>query len=117
MENVEIYEEEREDGRFLKSIKFRFPVYYNGAETQELDLSDSSCDYQMSIVLPKSLTTIEAGTFRNCDALESITIPESVTSIAKSIFIDISEEPTIYGKAGSYAETFAKEKGYTFVAE
>ena len=34
VESVEIFEEEQEDGRFLKSIKFRFPVYYNGAETQ-----------------------------------------------------------------------------------
>jgi 23S rRNA (uracil1939-C5)-methyltransferase len=33
----------------LKSIKFRFPVYYNGAETQEVDLSDSDWDYQRSL--------------------------------------------------------------------
>lgn len=49
VERVEIYEEEQENGRFLKSIKFRFPVYYNGAETQEVDLSDSSRDYQRSL--------------------------------------------------------------------
>ena len=33
----------------MKSIKFRFPVYYNGAETQEVNLSDSSWDYQKSL--------------------------------------------------------------------
>ena len=33
----------------MKSIKFRFPVYYNGAETQEVDLSDSGWDYQRSL--------------------------------------------------------------------
>lgn len=49
VESVEIFEEEQEDGRFLKSIKFRFPVYYNGAETQEVDLSDSGWDYQRSL--------------------------------------------------------------------
>jgi site-specific DNA recombinase len=49
VERVEIFEEEQEDGRFLKSIKFRFPVYYNGAETQEVDLSDSGWDYQRSL--------------------------------------------------------------------
>lgn len=49
VERVEIYEEEQENGRFLKSIKFRFPVYYNGAETQEIDLSDKSWDYQRSL--------------------------------------------------------------------
>lgn len=49
VERVEIYEEEQENGRFLKSIKFRFPVYYNGAEIQEVDLSDPSWDYQRSL--------------------------------------------------------------------
>lgn len=49
VERVEISEEEQEDGSFLKSIKFRFPVYYNGAETQEVDLSDSGWDYQRSL--------------------------------------------------------------------
>lgn len=49
VERVEIYEEEQENGRFLKSIKFRFPVYYNGTETQEVDLSDPSWDYQRSL--------------------------------------------------------------------
>ncbi len=32
-----------------KRIKFRFPVYYNGTETQEVDLSDSSWNYQRSL--------------------------------------------------------------------
>ncbi len=49
VEHVEIYEEEQENGRFLKNIKFRFPVYYSGAETQEVDLSDPSWDYQRSL--------------------------------------------------------------------
>ena len=35
VERVEIYEEKQENGRLLKSIKFRFPVYYNGAEIQK----------------------------------------------------------------------------------
>ena len=48
VERVEIYEEEQENGRFLKSIKFRFPVYYNGEETQEVIFSDNGWDYQRS---------------------------------------------------------------------
>ena len=36
MEQVDIYEEEKLDGRFLKHIKFRFPVFYKGIETEEL---------------------------------------------------------------------------------
>lgn len=40
---------ESQKERFLKNIKFRFPIYYNGTETQEVDLSDSSWDYQRSL--------------------------------------------------------------------
>ena len=36
VEQVDIYEQEQPDGRFLKHIKFRFPVYFGGGETQEL---------------------------------------------------------------------------------
>ncbi|MDY2661684.1 MAG: recombinase family protein, partial [Bariatricus massiliensis] len=35
-EQVDIYEQEQPDGRFLKHIKFRFPVYFGDRETQEL---------------------------------------------------------------------------------
>ena len=36
VEQVDIYEQEQPDGRFLKRIKFRFPVYFGDRETQEL---------------------------------------------------------------------------------
>lgn len=36
VEQVDIYEQEQPDGRFLKHIKFQFPVFYNGQEVQEL---------------------------------------------------------------------------------
>ncbi len=36
VEQVDIYEQERPDGRFLKHIKFHFPVYFGDRETQEL---------------------------------------------------------------------------------
>ena len=36
VERVDIYEKEQPDGRFLKHIKFRFPVFFNGQEIQEL---------------------------------------------------------------------------------
>ena len=36
IEQVDIFEEEQPDGRILKHIKFRFPVYFNGKEIQEL---------------------------------------------------------------------------------
>lgn len=36
VERVDIYEQEQPDGRFLKHIKFRFPVFYDGKETEDL---------------------------------------------------------------------------------
>ena len=36
IERVDIYEQEQPDGRFLKHIKFRFPVYFNGKEIEEM---------------------------------------------------------------------------------
>lgn len=42
VERVDLYEKEQEDGRFLKHIKFRFPVFYDGIETQELDWDNES---------------------------------------------------------------------------
>ena len=42
VEQVDIYEQEQADGRFLKHIKFRFPVYFDGAETEELSWDNES---------------------------------------------------------------------------
>ena len=36
IERVDIYEQEQPDGRFLKHITFRFPVFFDGKETEEL---------------------------------------------------------------------------------
>lgn len=66
VEHVEIYEEEQENGRFLKNIKFRFPIYYNGTETQEVDLSDSSWDYQRSLETVVLLSKGEIDSNRIC---------------------------------------------------
>ena len=40
VESVEGYEEEPDDGRFLKRIKFRFPVFFKGEEVEELSLDN-----------------------------------------------------------------------------
>ena len=44
LEEVNIYEEEQEDGRILKSLKFRFPVFFNNQELYELDWDNESTD-------------------------------------------------------------------------
>ena len=48
--------------------------------------------------------------------ISNITIPASVTSIGESAFSDCTRLTTICGKAGSYAESYANTKGYTFVS-
>ena len=72
------------------------------------------CPGLVSIVLPKGLTTIGSQAFMNCTGLTSVTIPESVTSIDSTAF-SYPKKTTIYGKTGSYAETFANEYGFKFV--
>ena len=42
LEEGNIYEAEQEDGRILRSLKFRFPVFFNEQELYELDWDDES---------------------------------------------------------------------------
>lgn len=72
------------------------------------------CTHMSSISLPETLKTINDFAFYNCFELESITIPKSVTTISDDAFN--ASTMTIYGYSGSAAETFATNKGYTFVA-
>lgn len=37
-----LYEAEQEDGRILRSLKFRFPVFFNEQELYELDWDNES---------------------------------------------------------------------------
>ena len=95
------------------------------------------CDALMDVKLGAGITTIPASAFRHCDALEqltvprrvtaikdnafkdsvkfsSITIPRSVTSISANAFSYL-DKLTIYGVAGTYAETFANTNSIKFV--
>ena len=42
LEEGNIYEAEQEDGRILRSLKFRFPVFFNEQELYELDWDNES---------------------------------------------------------------------------
>lgn len=65
------------------------------------------------VVLPESATTIESKAFANCGNLKYIYIPESTKNIASDAFQNVTSL-TIYGKFGSYAQTYAEQHGYTF---
>ncbi len=40
IKRVDIYEDQREDGKFLKSITFKFPIVYNNGEVMTLGLDE-----------------------------------------------------------------------------
>ena len=72
------------------------------------------CDVLQSIVLPYRTATVGANAFKNCVALMEITIPRATTSIDATAF-SYPSKMTVYGVAGTYAETFANEQGMKFV--
>ncbi|MBQ7810353.1 MAG: leucine-rich repeat protein [Clostridia bacterium] len=99
----------------------------------------NSCNNLESIVIPQSVKTIEKNAFAFCDklktisipegvealgdeafykctSLESIYIPDSVTDAGYRTFYGCDNLKTIYGIEDSYAQWYANENGYDFVA-
>jgi len=72
------------------------------------DSAFSRCWALTSITIPNSVTSIGASVFYGCTSLTSATIQSSVTSIGSSAFTEPSSSAilTIYGYAGSTAETY-----------
>ena len=89
-----------------------------------IDISDSvtsigdsafeGCTSMTSMDIPDSVTSIGWLAFYDCTSLTSVFIPESVAYIASNAFSNC-ENVTIYGAAGSYAETYAEQNDIPFV--
>ena len=68
----------------------------------------------VTVELPSTLQYIRDDAFAECSSLEKIILPESLTDISDTAF-DNCSNVTIYAPKGSYAESYAIEKGYAYV--
>lgn len=82
----------------------------DGLDTYALYLSAGT----VRLLLPSTMTFIDANAINSYSALEDLYIPSSVTSIDDNAIIAKNESFSIYGEKGSYAETYANEHGFKF---
>lgn len=73
------------------------------------------CTSLSDVKLGNTVTEIGDYAFHGCVNLRTISIPNTVTSIGDETFANCSNNLIIRGKAKSYAEKYAKEKGLTFI--
>ena len=78
------------------------------------DSAFSDCRSLTELIIPYGATSIGDDVFYWNTSLKKVVIPETVTSIGDMAFNECSA--TIYGIAGSYAETYAKEHDIPFIA-
>ncbi len=109
-----------EDGTVLQDCKnddYATVVNIPDTVTRIETMSLANCLWVKFIEIPPSVMTIEKWALSTdiglSTPLKKLYIPPSVTEIGQQFF---SEPCIIYGESGSYAEQWAKENSYTFVA-
>ena len=94
----------------LKEVKIGSGIQYIGGRAFD------RCNSLTHIEIPDTVTSIGFAAFRECTYLESILIPPSVTEFGDEIFRGCVTWLTIYGTAGSAAQTYAQSNGINFKA-
>ena len=89
-------------------------VTFGTGLTQIPSYAFNLCQSLKKIELPYRMQTVEANAFTNCTSLTEVTIPRNTGSIASNAF-SYPTKMTVYGIAGTYAETYAKSVGAKFV--
>ena len=97
----------------FSNCKFLTEVYLSESIVTIERSAFSQCRALEEIKLPQSLRRIEERAFSRCESLRRIEIGENTTDIADNAF-ERCDNLTIYGKAGSYAESYAKEQNIPF---
>ncbi len=78
-------------------------------------LAFSGCSNLRSVYIQEGVKSIKSRAFLDCYSLKTLAIPKSVTEIETDALPEY-ENLTIYGEAGSYAETYANENNIKFSA-
>jgi len=88
-------------------------TFQNGA-VKIGEMAFDMCSSLKVVTIPDSTTDIGYAAFANCNSLVSIKIPKTVVRFDDSIFFGCLKL-TIFGEAGSPAQTYAKENKINFV--
>lgn len=75
-----------------------------------------NCEKLDTIEIPEGIYEIQDRAMKGCPSLRIVHIPSSVTKIGEDLFEE-NTQITIYGKAGSYAETYARDHDISFCEE
>ena len=82
---------------------------------KEVPNAFEGCMDLIEVILSEGVEEIACDAFADCESLRDVTLPASVTEIDDCVFYGCPLF-TIHAPEGSYAEQFAKEKGYPFEA-
>lgn len=74
------------------------------------------CTALTEIVIPEGMESIGSMAFAVCTNLEKVTVSRSVSDINYNAFRGCGSLTTICGYAGTFAESYAQQNGYTFEA-